>query len=241
MLPIQNFKVNDKFEKLYLQARSHEGRIMSVPEIKQLPHLVEHPLAKEWKQRVQSTHRLLSYIKKEQPETVLDIGCGNAWLLYKIAPMVKQADGIEVNYQELEQAAEVLANYQNVDLYYGDIFTIPLNRTYDMIILNAVIQYFPDLPKLLNHLKNHLSESGRIHIMDSPIYTPANVAKAKTRSDAYYQSVECDEMKAYYFHHSWAAMKDFEYQIRYNPSTYLQRIYRKFGKLDSPFPWLEIA
>lgn len=241
MLPIQEFKLNKKFENLYLQARSNEGRIMSIKQIKALPYLKEQPLAKEWKQRIQSTDRLLSFIKKQQSQNILDIGCGNAWLLHKIAPMVHQADGIEVNLQELEQAAEVLADYQNVELYYGDIFKIPLKRSYDMIILNAVIQYFPDLRQLLNHLQSCLSPNGSIHILDSPIYSLQKVSKAKARSDSYYQSIGCEDMKNHYFHHTWSALKDSNYQICYNPNTYLARIARKLGYKDSPFPWIKIT
>lgn len=241
MLPIQHFKVNNKFEKSYLQARSQEGRVMSIEEIKQLPQLTEHPLEKEWKQRIRSTKRLLSYIERDSPINVLDIGCGNAWLLYKIAPKVQQADGIEVNLKELEQATQVLADFQNVELYYGDIFMLPLKRKYDMIILNAVIQYFPDLKELLIHLQACLSEKGSIHILDSPIYTTQGVSKAKTRSDAYYESIGCDNMKNYYFHHNWAALEGFKYQVPYNPNTYFQRICRKGGYVDSPFPWVKIS
>ncbi len=241
MSKIIKYKVDSKFEEAYLDARKTEQRILSLAQIKQLPHLENHPKAKEWQQRINSTNRFVDYIKSAKPQTVLDLACGNGWLSHKIAPLVRKLDLMDINLKELEQADELFENFDNVDIYYCDIMNSDFEKKYDLILINAAIQYFPNVKSLIYRLFDCLNTKGKIHILDSPFYKEEEVTVARKRSQEYYDSIDNGEMKDYYFHHSWEALSSFDYRILYQPNTLIQKIKRKIGITDSPFPWIEIS
>lgn len=240
MLEIEKHTVPRQFESAYLEVRGQEQRILTTEEIRQLPHLAHHSHAKEWRQRQGSTNRLLNYLMAAKPKRVLDLGCGNGWLLYKIAPFVPQPEGIDVNLRELEQAAVVLAERPHVLLRHCDVFETALIPGYDCIICNASIQYFPDLTLLLKRLLALLSPEGEVLLVDSPLYKASEVAAAKERSKAYYTQMGTAHMSAYYHHHTWSALASFRYTVLYNPAALLQRLKNRIKANDSPFPLVSI-
>ena len=236
------FTAETDFEKHYLQVRQAEGRILTVPEIQNLPETPDsYRHHQEWNQRKKSTRRLLQYITNKKPCKILDIGCGNGWFLYKVADSASVLTGIDVNQLELNLAAEALSGLNQVDLIYGDVFEVSFKVSYDIILLNACVQYFEDFFKLIQRLKSLLAPGGEIHIVDSPFYINKTEAQAaKDRSSNYYQNKGVPEMANHYFHHSLDDLEQFDFQVLYNPSSLHQRIKRKL-MIDSPFYWIKVA
>ena len=182
----------------------------------------------------------LNYIKQSQHRhNILDLGCGNGWLSYKMALLQQQVVGVDVNLLELEQAEQCLQGLPNTKLILGDIFKIPFEEKFSIIVMNAAFQYFPKPQDLIRRLLTLLSTDGEIHIMDSPIYKKEQVAAARSRSHKYYEENGQAEMKDFYFHQSWANLEDFDYKILYDPSLITNRLKRKVV-IDSPFPWIKI-
>lgn len=211
--------------------------------VKQLPHVPsEHPQQKEWTLRQEATRNILDYLSKKAPKRILDLGCGNGWFTHQLVQHTDtQVLGVDVNRTELEQAARLFAS-DNCRFAYGDIFAAVWPKQYfDVIILNSCIQYFPKVGRLLRVLLAMLKEGGEIHIIDSPIYQPAEVPQARQRSQHYYQSKGVGAMAANYHHHSWEDFASFQPHIHYRPDQLLHKIRRKlFGKA-SPFPWIAIT
>lgn len=225
---------NSRFESSYLQIRNIENRIYSNEKVALLPYLDRNdPHFKEWKLRAKTLERFLPYLtKRHENSSLLEIGCGNGWFSSRCASVVKSVTAIDVNETELKQAASVF-DQDNLSFCYWDIFTpSPSNETFDCIVLNASIQYFPDGKKLIERLKELLSDDGEIHILDSPFYSAEVIKEAKERSDSYYQEQGVEEMSAYYFHHSKTVLENFVLLYSASNHPIIKRITR-----DSPFNW----
>lgn len=224
--------VNNNFSAAYLKVREKEQRVYSDAVVKQLPITSkDHPQSKEWKLRQKSTNRFINYLEQNSFNSLLEIGCGNGWFTHQCALKVKHTVGIDINLQELEQAERVFDKTQFV---YWDVFeTAPFVEQFDVIVLNAVVQYFPNFDKLIDRLKSLLSAEGEIHIIDSPFYLNDKIDAAKERTDTYYKSMNVPEMSLNYHHHSTKNVKDFE-QL-YTPET--SKIKQLIKGKDMPFSW----
>ena len=237
----QFFKKPTAFEGHYNTIREKEGRILSLEQIRQLPktpgHYQHH---QEWNKRIRSTARFLKYLSKHEVQSMLDVGCGNGWLMYKTAPLVSELTGLDINKLELEQAANVLTDCDNVTLTYGDLFKIDTAPVYDLVLFNASVQYFPDLGQLLKRVRLFLKPKGEVHILDSPFYNDEQTAQAaKRRTQAYYENNGVGEMADFYHHHTFQDLSAFDYKVLYDPHSLIQKFKRKL-MTDIPLYWISI-
>jgi len=236
-------EVKNEFESTYLEVRKKEHRVYTDEELKNLPFATENsPHLHEWKVRGKSFLRFKNYISsKTDGLDILDLGCGNGWFSGQLSKSFKNHYYcMDVNLPELKQGRKVF-NSDNIAFIYADIFTTEFPTSYfDFIIVNAAVQYFKDLGKLINNLSSLLADNGEIHIIDSPFYSEHEVDDAKKRTANYYSSIGYPEMAENYFHHSWNELSNIDFTILYDPKSKM----RKFKKLlfinDSPFPWIKI-
>jgi amino acid adenylation domain-containing protein len=106
---------------------------------------------REW---VDSTVNLICSL---QPKSVLEIGCGTGLLLSRIAPHCTQYCGTDfspVVLQQVEQLKRTINHLDHVVLYnrQADDFNNIEPATFDTIIINSVIQYFPSVTYLIDVL-----------------------------------------------------------------------------------------
>ncbi|WP_028887603.1 methyltransferase domain-containing protein [Tenacibaculum ovolyticum] len=231
----------EKFELDYIRAREKENRILIDNEVSILPKtFIENPNKKEWELREKSTKRILKYLEsKNGGLSILDIGCGNGWFTNKLASISKENKiiGLDVNTEELEQAVRLFGK-EKTCYCYGDIFKLDnFEEQFDIIILNASVQYFSDFNELFLLLKSFLKLEGEIHIIDSPFYKKEELFKAKDRTDKYYENLGFPQMTLNYFHHEITKVKDFEILYMQNRSIFHKILKRN----DSPFPWLRFV
>lgn len=230
-----------EFEQKYLDVRRKENRVLSDELVRDLP---ETPSAfqhhNEWKLRQVSTQMVMSRLEGSKYELVLDLGCGNGWFSNKLAEISATVIGVDMNISELKQASRVFPK-ENLKFCYADIFGCNLpENVFDLITINAAIQYFPDVNRLLNRLLQLLKPSGEIHIIDSSFYSIADVEAARLRSEEYFEGLDEPEMARHYNHHTWDDFASFNHQILYKPQDLKNRITRKLGRPVSPFPWIVI-
>lgn len=231
----------EKFESDYIRVREKENRILIDKEVSILPKtFAENPNKKEWELRGKSTKRFLKYLgNKNRGLSILDIGCGNGWFTNQLASVFKENKviGLDVNSEELEQAVRLFGKGK-ISYLYGDIFKLKsFEEQFDIITLNASVQYFLDFQKLFSILKLYLKSKGEIHIIDSPFYKKEELSKAKFRTEKYYKNLGFPQMTLNYFHHEITKVKDFE--ILYMPNRSI--FHRILKRNDSPFPWLRFV
>ncbi|MCB0212276.1 MAG: amino acid adenylation domain-containing protein, partial [Anaerolineae bacterium] len=109
-----------------------------------------------------------------KPETVLEIGCGTGLLLARIAPHCSVYHGTDYAQEALAYVAglqQSLPELAHVTLSHrtADDFTGLAADSFDTIILNSVIQYFPGIDYLLEVLAGALQvlkPGGRIYLGD---------------------------------------------------------------------------
>jgi SAM-dependent methyltransferase len=226
---------NEFFSNRYLEARQKEQRVFSDEQVAMLPEIPKrHRLYDEWKLRRKSAVRFLDYIsKKNNPQKILDVGCGNGWFSNMLAKAGHEVTAIDINLPELEQAARIF-DRPNLAFAYADIFeTDALGlQSFDVIVLNSSFQYFSDAPKTVSALRKLLAADGEIHIIDSPFYGINEVEQARNRTRSYYNKLGFPDMARFYFHHVLEDLGD--YTLLYRPSNL------NFIKKDSPFYWILI-
>jgi SAM-dependent methyltransferase len=235
-------------EARYWRVRAREFRLYSDEIVRALPEAPpDHPLRQEWAARADSLSRLSDHVARFWRDlSVLDLGCGNGWMAHQLAAISVRIRvyGLDLNQKELAQAARVFIDKPRVKFLYGDIFTANLPpRVFDVVVLASVIQYFPDLPALVRRLIELVAPGGEIHILDSPLYAPKDVAAARDRTQAYYKSKGLAFMAEDYHHHTWASLAVFRPETLYNPTSPLNWLARWWWaeQARSPFPWLRIT
>jgi ubiquinone/menaquinone biosynthesis C-methylase UbiE len=236
-------EIKDKFESIYLKVREKENRVYSDDELRNLPFASEsNPHKKEWDVRAKSFLRFRKYLEtKNQCLNILDLGCGNGWFSGKLSNSFNiKFYCVDVNITELNQGRRVFES-ENLVFIYADIFSTEFPPNYfDIVILNASIQYFAEIKTLLDKLLSLIKMNGEIHIIDSPIYSDQEAMNAKQRTANYYSSLGFPEMINNYFHRSWDEISEYNFEILYNPSSAKRKLKKIFLTNDSPFPWIRI-
>jgi ubiquinone/menaquinone biosynthesis C-methylase UbiE len=234
---------NTEFEKLYVALRLKEGRIYPDDMVKGLPMAGGlHPLSGEWRKRRISTEKLVKHIRQKNKAAVLEIGCGNGWLTHHLNRELKVACcGVDINEQELVQAARVFNSATDLCFVHGDIMSPAFDAVRaDVIVLASSIQYFGDVTALVERLLSLLYEGGEIHILDSPLYSDAGVATARERSKNYFENLGFPGMEKYYHQHSRTVLRKFNQVILHNPDKFITRVRIRLAG-ESPFPWIRIT
>ncbi len=236
----QNSFNKNEFEELYISLRRKEGRIFTEKEIAKLPVVpASHSHFKEWGIRKDSCSNLLNYIKKNGHVcNILEIGCGNGWLSAQLSSATKgEVTGIDINSVELKQAIKVFHKKHNLKFVAGDIHKGILgDKKFDMIVFAASIQYFKSLKEIIKTSLQYLTLQVEIHIIDSNFYPQHIVSAAKQRTKKYFSDLGFPEMSRFYFHHSFQELGFFNFEILYDPHSWINKLLLK----RNPFYWIVI-
>ena len=142
-------------------------------EVAQLPYLIAaHPRCREWTGRIASTDRLVSYLTNHKKAAgILEIGCGNGWLSRRLSDVPGcRVIGLDPNLGELRQAARVFRKQRNLKFIYGEFYSDVLqDLSFDIIVIAASIQFFPNLSQLIPDALAYLRPHGELHLLDSPL------------------------------------------------------------------------
>jgi len=240
-------------EQLYLDVRRLEGRILTDITVSQLPSINADGLySREWIWRAKTLERFLKYISvkfsNNSPLQILDLGCGNGWMSNRIAEKANfEVWGVDLNLEELTQGLRLFGR-ENLHFIYADLLSYPEEREmndsgtsfntirFDLIVLAASIQYFPDIKVLILQLRNRLNKKGEIHILDAPFYENLEEkALAQQRTLAYYTSLGLPQMAQYYHHHILSEVRELGGE---NLNDNLKIKFLQKMRWLAPFPWL---
>jgi SAM-dependent methyltransferase len=228
------------FTKAYINVRQREGRLLPDAAVEHLPWKPpDGASAQEWRWRAQSFTQLSHYLLRlygKKHISILDIGCGNGWMSNRLAENVHwRVLGIDVNEPELNQAKRLFAR-ENLQFQQVHVLDNTLSAAqFDVVVLAASVQYFPDLPVLIASIERILKPGGEIHITDAPFYnSPTAREQARQRSADYYTRQGVPEMTDFYFHHLVSDIQLLGFQALNNGLWH--KIQRKTGRI-SPFLW----
>lgn len=244
MITLGNINEQHKiFENDYIALRDSEARLLSLDEIRRLPEVMGRTdLANEWQLRRQSFKRFDNYLSQKNFASMLDLACGNGWFINRTYNRFQHATGMDINLTELKQADEILSKFDQVSLIYGDIFSLDTTYKFDLITINAGIQYFESLNKLIDRLLLHLNAEGEIHILDSPFYNDnKEKSAAKDRTSQYYRSQNAGALVECYHHHLITDLEGYNFEVLYNGMSVTNKLKRKLGIMRNPFPWIKIT
>ena len=87
-----------------------------------------------------------------QPERVLEIGCGTGLLLHRIAPRVRSYCATDVSPRVVERLQRQVEDHVSVIEARADELEGFAPGSFDVVILNSVVQYFPSVDYLLKVL-----------------------------------------------------------------------------------------
>jgi len=218
------------FQTDYLSYLQKTNSIYSDEELEKLPFLEKsNPLFEDWKLKAASYKRLAKIFSKRKNKLILEIGAGNCWLGNKLSKDTSNfVYALDINLAELEQASRIFKNNKRIKFFYGDIFDDIFEfNSFDAIILASSLQYFDNLPALINRLIRYLKLNSEIHIFDSPIYPQKKINTVKEKNRKYFQKIGVSAMANHYYYHSWKELKRFRYTVLNRKDILIDRILNK--------------
>lgn len=240
MTTLHEHIIKGDFEAIFTQLRQKEHRVYTDEEVAKLPIISSgHVHYKEWLLRKKSSQKLVAYLKKKwKALDILEIGCGNGWLSHQLSTIPgSRVIGSDINFSEIQQAANVFQNVPNLHFMYVDAEPgVFKEKRFDTIVFAASIQYFESLHKTISNTLKLLKPGGEIHILDSPFYSSPERMAAKLRTRHYYESAGFPEMADCYFHHCYDDLENYNYLKHYDPKSWRT----KFLRNKNPFPWISI-
>lgn len=129
----------------------------------------------------------LKIMLERPPQRVLEIGCGEGALLTRLAPIAHRYVGVELSSTALSCLADSLAESPYRDRV--ELIAVPahdlgdVEGSFDLVILNSVVQYFPSasyLARVLGLAASKLVPGGRLFVGD--VRHPGHVADLALRS-----------------------------------------------------------
>lgn len=104
--------------------------------------------------------------------SVLDAGCGNGYLVSKLAPLAKRVVGIDASRKLLDFASKQVSR-SNVSFQLTDITKkLPFaDSNFDVVVANMILQYLPELDTFAKESARVLKKHGKlIIIIDHPAH-----------------------------------------------------------------------
>lgn len=109
-----------------------------------------------------------------RPLRILDIGAGNGWMSYRLALREHRPVALDI-FCDPKDGLQCSRHYpRGFPCIEAEFDRLPFeDATFDLAIFNSSIHYSIDYRRTLRETKRCLRRSGRVVIMDSPIYKRA--------------------------------------------------------------------
>jgi ubiquinone/menaquinone biosynthesis C-methylase UbiE len=110
---------------------------------------------------------IFGYMGNKTYGTVIDAGCGNGYLLNKLADRAENLIGLDYSPELLKKAAKRIEPHKNIRLTQADLMEkLPLEKdSADVIIANMVLQYLPSLDMFASEARRILKNKGMLIVL----------------------------------------------------------------------------
>ena len=124
--------------------------------------------------------RFIELIEKNNVSSILDVGCGEGWLIDQISRQLSGISftGIDVSTFGVERANKRNINNAKFSVYGGEAFPFP-GQTFDVVLSSFVFEHLSDPMGTFNEMNRVVKKSGSVIIVcpnfGSPLFrSPCN-------------------------------------------------------------------
>ena len=123
-------------------------------------------------QMLEWVNNTVEQILSLSPTSILEIGCGTGMILLNLVDKVKEYDATDISNEAILYVKKQLLHVgaKNVNLWNLEATkSNSIQKKYDVIVLNSVIQYFPNLEyfiTVINQCVDMLNNNGYLYIGD---------------------------------------------------------------------------
>ena len=159
----------------YTVVRLGEGRANENPAyFRRLPEPTRgDPLAGQWRMRARSWAKVQRQLVPEGPPAlaVVDVGAGTGWLSNRLSQRFHDAAAVDLTIDPADGLGAARHFTADFGRYQAEMDALPFaDGCADLVIFNASLHYSTDLERTLREALRVMTPTGRLVVMDSPIY-----------------------------------------------------------------------
>lgn len=115
----------------------------------------------------QRLHELIAAEVPAKAVTILDVGCGSAWVAQTLCPAGKKVFSMDIGSRNPEKALQ-LYPFPNHFALVADVYALPFRpNTFDVVIASEIIEHVPDPRLFIERLLSVLRPGGKL-ILTTP-------------------------------------------------------------------------
>lgn len=124
-----------------------------------------------------SVYRSYHFAKQLQAQSILDVGCGNGRLLYGMKTVLPNADLFGIDFSDVGIAR--MQKEYGISGSVMDVYELSkLNRKFDFVVVNDVLEHVKDEERFLQGCIDVLSDDGSLYLgIPNDILGPEDTAE----------------------------------------------------------------
>jgi ubiquinone/menaquinone biosynthesis C-methylase UbiE len=121
--------------------------------------------------------KIILQLKKNNPKTILDIGCGTGY----ITDIINRSMNANIICCDMNSNCISFAKTQfHLETIIADISNLPFkNSSFDMVLAIEIIEHLPDLESAINEMKRVTKKNVIITVPNDPYFMIANFLRGK--------------------------------------------------------------
>lgn len=125
----------------------------------------------QWAIRARTYRYFESRLLPREALDVLDLGAGVGWLSYRLSQRGHRPVAVDILTDPLDGLGAAVRHYGNFPAVEAEFERLPFaGGQFDLAVFNSSLHYSTDYRRTLLEAKRCLRPSGRIVVLDSPIY-----------------------------------------------------------------------
>ncbi|MDH4140213.1 MAG: class I SAM-dependent methyltransferase [Coriobacteriia bacterium] len=123
--------------------------------------------------------RVVDFADSDSPKRLLEVGCGQGWLLSELQRALPQASisGIDIREEAIEYARTLAPQ---ADLRVADAVALPFGDSdYDLVVCSEVLEHVADPARVIDEIKRVGSGHAVFSVPYEPWFWAANLARGK--------------------------------------------------------------